>query len=292
MGSRTAIVRAALFEVLSEPLSLLLTLSALLLAIVAPVVHCHNFGEPARMACDAGLSALLTGGLALGIFAAVRAFRREEESGTLAMALVHPVSRASFFVSKCVGVWLGVGALMWTVFCAMVVMVRGALIGGGIAALNGDVPRVWGPSVALAVAIPLLSVLAGAAWNRFGHGRFVFSTQVLAIGLGTAALFYPWEWRLFPRLFVSAALLLLPAGVFTAAAAALAVRLRDRYAVSIAFGLLVLALPALGNYYPSVRVFNAGWTLRDALFAAGAAIPLVVGFALLGIHFLDRKDIG
>ena len=48
MGSRTAIVRAALFEVLSEPLSLLLTLSALLLAIVAPVVHCHNFGEPTR----------------------------------------------------------------------------------------------------------------------------------------------------------------------------------------------------------------------------------------------------
>ena len=292
MGPRTAVARAALFEVLSEPLSLLLTLSALLLAIVAPVVHCHNFGEPARLACDAGLSALLTGGLALGIFAAVRAFRREEESGTLAMALVHPISRASFFLAKCAGVWLGVGALMWIVFCAMVVMVRGAQIGGGIAALNGDVPRVWGPSVALAVSIALLPLLAGAALNRFGHGRFVFSTLVLAIGAGTAALAYPWEGRLFPLLLAAVAFLVLPFGVFTAAAAALAVRLKDRYAVSIAFGLLVLSLPALGNYYPSARVFDAGRSLREGLLAAGAAIPLVAGFALLGVHFLNRKDIG
>ncbi len=292
MGSRSAVIRATVLEVLSEPLSLLLTLSALVLAIIGPVLHCHNFGLPARMACEAGLSAQMIGGIALGIFAAVRAIRREEESGTLAMALAHPISRGSFFLSKCLGVSLGVSLLVGVIFCVTTTLVRGALIGADLAAVMGDVPRIWGPAVAEAVAIPLLGLLVGAAWNRFANGRFVFTSLRVMIILAVLSLGWPWEGRLWGSLLVSSAALLIPTLTFTLFAAAMACRFKDRGAIALAFGVLVVALPALGNYYPSTRVFRDGWAWGDILPLVGAALPLLAGSLLLGVHFMNRKDIG
>ncbi len=292
MGSRSAVIRATVLEVLSEPLSLLLTLSALVLAIIGPVLHCHNFGLPARMACEAGLSAQMIGGIALGVFAAVRAIRREEESGTLAMALAHPISRGSFFLSKCIGVSLGVSLLVGILFCVTVALVRGALIGADYAALRGDVPSIWGPAVAIAVAIPLLGLFAGAAWNRFANGRFVFTSLVTMIVLAVVSLEYPWEGRLFGNLLISSAALLIPTLVFTLFTAAMACRFKDRQAIALAFAVLIISLPALGNYYPSTRIFREGWAWGDIIPLVGAALPLLVGSAILGIHFMNRKDIG
>lgn len=292
MGSRTAVIRAALVEVLSEPLSLLLTLSALALMLVGAIMHCHNFGQPTRMACEAGLSAQLMGGILLGLFAAVRAFRREEESGTLAMTLAHPISRASFFISKCLGVLLGVALLVWTLFCATITLARAAYIGGLIAAAKGDIPRLWGPAVALVVAIILLPLFVGAVRSRFGNGRFVYTSLLTMIILSSAALLYPWEWNLFVPLTVSFVLLLIPTTLFTLIAASAAVRLKDRHAVALTLGLLIIALPLVGNYYPTAQVFRQGWTLKEALFAVSAAVPLICGFVLLGVHFMNRKDIG
>ncbi len=292
MGSRSAVIRATVLEVLSEPLSLLLTLSALVLAIIGPVLHCHNFGLPARMACEAGLSAEMIGGIALGIFAAVRAIRREEESGTLAMALAHPISRGSFFLSKCIGVGLGVTLLVGIIFCVTVALVRGAFIGAEYAAVRGDIARIWGPAVAIAVAIPLLGLLAGAFWNRFANGRFVFTSLVTMIILAALSLGFPWEWALFKGLLISSVALLVPTLTFMVIAAAAACRFKDRVALAIALGLLIIALPALGNYYPSSRVFRDGWAWGELLLIICAALPLLVGGALLGIHFMNRKDIG
>ena len=98
-----SIARATALEMASEPLALLLTLSAMALAVLAPIMHYHQFGEASRMARDAGLSALLVFGIAYAVFCTVKSVRREIDSGTLEMALAHPVSRAGFFLAKLTG---------------------------------------------------------------------------------------------------------------------------------------------------------------------------------------------
>ena len=52
-----AIAKTTALEILAEPLSLLVLTASLALAVFAPAFHYHQFGEPARMARDAGLSA-------------------------------------------------------------------------------------------------------------------------------------------------------------------------------------------------------------------------------------------
>ena len=56
MRRHLAIVRTTALEVCSEPLAFLLTLTALGCAAVLPALHFHQFGDPSRMARDAGLS--------------------------------------------------------------------------------------------------------------------------------------------------------------------------------------------------------------------------------------------
>ena len=94
------VIKATAIEILSSPLTLLLLLAALTLAVLAPAFHYHQFGEATRMARDAGFSAIFTCGTAVAVFCTIQAFRSEIESGTLQMALSHPISRASFFISK------------------------------------------------------------------------------------------------------------------------------------------------------------------------------------------------
>ena len=100
MRRHLAIVRTTALEVCSEPLAFLLTLTALGCAAILPSLHFHQFGDPSRMARDAGLSALLIVGLFYATFCTVKAYRREIESGTLQMALAASVSRAGFFLAK------------------------------------------------------------------------------------------------------------------------------------------------------------------------------------------------
>ena len=88
-----SILKATALEILSEPLSLLVLLAALAMTVFAPAFHYHQFGEATRMARDAGFSALFACGGVLAVFTTIRAFRREVETGTLEMALAHPVSR-------------------------------------------------------------------------------------------------------------------------------------------------------------------------------------------------------
>lgn len=293
MGPRSAVLRASFFEVLCEPLSLLLTLGALALMVVGAVFHCHNFGESARLVCELGLSAQMIGGIAIGVSAAARTFGREEASGTLAMTLAHPLSRGGFFLAKCAGVWAGAGLLMWTIYCLTVALARGGLAGHALAAHTGDVPRIWGPLVAVAVGAPLAALCWGAIWNRLTRGRFVCTALVALAALSSASLLLPWsDWRLAGELLASSVLLLFPTAVFIVLAAAATVRLGERAAVALALGVFVSTLPLLGNYYPSARVLREGFAWRDGLCAAFAALPLLAGLGALGVYFLDRKDIG
>ena len=139
MRRHLAILRTTALEVCSEPLTFLLTLTALGCAAILPALHFHQFGEPSRMARDAGLSALLIVGLAYSVFCTVKPYRREIESGTLQMALAASVSRPGFFLSKLAGVFLAYLVFAVTVTCVALTAVNGAELGGALAAKTGDV---------------------------------------------------------------------------------------------------------------------------------------------------------
>ena len=161
---------------LSDPLALLVLLAALVMAVMAPAFHYHQFGEATRMARDAGLSALFTCGTAFAVFTTIRAFRREVESGTLEMALAHPVSRTGFFLAKTFGAFMAYAVFLAIVVATSLVIVVGAAIGGEMAGRSGDVARLYGPCFAAGVAVIVLPLVVGAVLNRFARFRFGLSS--------------------------------------------------------------------------------------------------------------------
>ena len=150
---------------LSEPLSLLILLAALVIAVFAPAFHYHQFGEVTRMARDAGFSALLICGGAVAVFGTIRTFRREIESRTCEMALAHPVSRQSFFLMKGIGAFVAYLIFAAIVFCVSVTIVEGAAVGGQIAKAKGDLARLWGPCFMAGICVMVLPLVVGAALN-------------------------------------------------------------------------------------------------------------------------------
>ena len=292
--SSLAIIKATALEVLSEPLTLLVLLSALTLAVLAPAFHYHQFGDPTRMARDAGFSALLTGGILVAAFGAVRSFRREVESGTLEMALAHPVSRTGFFLSKVAGVALATLVFSLVVLGTAIVIFVGADIGGRIAQESGDVARLFGPCLATGVGTLVLPLVAGAVLNRFGRFRFVLSSMTIGLCLsltgavGWTVLTHGHALRLVP---VAVPIVLL-SGVFLSAAAAGAVRFKVPV-VAAALGFLFLAaVPAVGNYYLVDALARSGslpWSYVG--WTAAVTLPAFAAFLLLGVHFINGRDI-
>lgn len=276
---------------LSEPLSLLVFLFSLVLSVLAPAFHYHQFGEATRMARDAGISSLFLGGTAMAVFGTIRVFRREIESGTLDMALSHPVSRAGFFLAKVAGCLVAYAFFALTLGLVVVTMVNGAAIGGVLADRNGDIARIWGPSLAMGISAALVPLVAGAALNRFARCRFVFSAFAIAgvVALGGAAYRFDFAlaWRLVPVMVLASALSV----VMLAAAAAFAVRFRANAAAS-ASGLVVLALiPFVGNYYLPDALSKGGflpWSY--VLCGLAAALPAALGFLVAGVGWMNRVE--
>ena len=289
-----SIAHATALEILSEPLSLLVLLAALVLTVLAPAFHYHQFGEATRMARDAGLSSVFMGGLVIAVFGTIRAFRREVESGTMAMALAHPVSRTGFFLAKTLGAAVAYLAFSSVVFLTALVIVDGAAIGGVIAAKSGDIARLYGPNFAEGLGVIVLPLVVGAALNRFGNMRFVLSSFVVAFLLAVAfaahAVIRDAAWCV--RLLPVVALLVLFSSVLLSASAAFAVRLKANAAASAAGLVLVAFLPAVGNYYMAEALAKGGsvpWAYVGC--AALAALPAVLVFLLLGIHFINGRDV-
>lgn len=289
-----SIIKATALEILSEPLSLLVLLAALVLTVLAPAFHYHQFGEATRMARDAGLSSVFTGGLVIAVFGTIRAFRREVESGTMAMALAHPVSRTVFFLAKTLGAAVAYLAFSSVVFLAALVIVDGAAIGGAIAAKSGDIARLYGPNLAEGVGVIVLPLVIGAGLNRFGKVRFVLASFVLAflLAVAFAALSavrdVAWCFRLLPVV----TLIVLFTSVLLTVSAAFAVILKANAAASAAGLVLVAFLPAVGNYYMADALAKGGtvpWTYVGC--AALAVLPAILLFLLLGIHFINGRDV-
>ncbi len=288
-----AIVRATALEIASEPLAFLLTMSALALAVITPALHYHQFGEPSRMARDAGLSALLIGGLAYVIFCTVKAFRREIDSGTMQMALAHSVSRATFFTAKLTGILLASALFVVTVVCASLTVVNGAEIGGRLAVTCGEVRPIWGRSFACAVAVLVLPSLAAAFLNRFANCRWTLTATLLSAGLAVVGVFYRFDLSLTLRFLSVASMLTLPLIIFAAAAATFAVKWRENAALAATGILFVLSLPLLGDYYLA-DVLAKGGSLAWGHVALAVAMtaPLVAAFVCTGVALLEGRDVG
>ena len=273
---------------------MLVLLAALTIAVLAPAFHYHQFGEATRMARDAGLSALFVCGSVIAVFGTIRAFRREIESGTMQMALAHPVSRTVFFLSKTAGAFAAYLVFSFVVLCVLLTMVVGADIGGKIAEQTGDVARLWGPSLASGVGVMLVPLVGGAALNRFARCRFVLSAFVIAAlvaaGVATWATVRdaPLVFRMLPAVVTLSVLTL----VLLAAAAAFSVRLKANASSSATGVVLLLFLPAVGNYYLSDALSRGGTVAWSYVgLAALAAAPAVLLFLLLGVHLINGQDI-
>jgi len=244
--------------------------SALAMAALAPAFHYHQFGEPTRMARDAGVSALLAGGLAMVLTGAVKSFRRDIESGTAAVCLSHGVSRRAFFLAKFAGLLAAYGFFALTVAAVSTVVVNGAAIGGALARANGTMATVWGPSLVLALSALLLPLAIGAALNRFFGCRFVLTAQVAMLVLALAGVVYRFDPALCLGHLGQMVRTALPTVAYTAMAAAYACRFRLNVAGALTALTVALQLP-----------FMAGW----------AILPGTLAFLYLGVVLFDECDI-
>lgn len=294
MRRSLAIVKATALEILSEPLTLLILLSALVLTVVMPVFHYHQFGEATRMARDAGLSALFSCGVILAVFSTIRSFRREIETGTFEMALAHPLSRERFFYTKTLGAILALLVFVFILAGATITSVIGAEIGGRLAERTGDIARIWGPCVAAGLLTTVGSLVVGAALNRFARFRFVLSSVILMtiFSLSSAAIFsIGFDGSVWARLLPAILLLTFLEGLFVVIASVSAVRLKANAAATVTGLLLVCFLPFLGNYYCADRLANGGvipWSFVG--LAALALLPAFGGFFLCGARLSRGID--
>lgn len=292
MSRWRALIYATVLEILGEPFVLLVTLAALVLAVLAPAFHYHQFGEPSRMARDAGLSALILGGLALALFAPIKTYRREIETGTILTALALPVSRTTFFLAKFIGLALAYLTFVLTVTCTSLTIVNAAEIGGLLAMKTGGLARLWGPSFALAVVVLILPILLAAALNRFARFRFTLSANLIALVLAALGTLYHFNWTLAVRFLPVALLATLPAFILLAAASAFAIRLRANAAVSATALIAAALLPALGNYCLSDALTDGGAVpLIYTLAALTAALPALAALLLLGTTLIKGRDL-
>ena len=288
-----SITAATVLEMLSEPLSLLLLISALAIEVLAPVLHLHQFGEAVRTARDASFSALFICSTAFAVFATIRVFRREMESGTFEMAVAHAVSRGGFFLAKAAGAFIALSIFALTVFSTALVMHKGAAIGGEIAAATGRLVRVYGPCVAFGMGAIVLPPVAAAACNRFFRCRFVltaflFSALYSLCGGITASVI---SWGVTARLFPAMLLALCPIVAVLFSAAAFSMRFKANGAATAAALTLALILPAMDNYY-RVEALSRGGALEcaEVLLSILFALPAFAAFLLIGVHFSMGRE--
>lgn len=287
-----SIAKATALEILSEPLSFLLMLTAVTMTSLASVFHYHQFGEATRMARDAGLSFLFLAGTLTAIAGPLKSFRREIETGTIQMALVHPLSRTTFFLAKCLGAAAAYFVFALIVAANTLIIVRGAEIGGSMAERTGDIARLWRPSFALSMATAVVPLVAAAALDRFARWRFVPTAFVLATVISLGGTVYRFNGALLARLAPVLVLATFPAILFLVISSALAVKFKANAAMSIIAVLFIAFVPAVGNYYLPDALSKGGclsWSY--VALAALALLPAIVAALFVGIRFIRNQDI-
>lgn len=276
-----AIIKATALSIISEPLSLLLLLTALLVSTLAPAFHYHQFGDPTRMAKDAGVSSLVVFALIFAATGAIKTFRREIESGTAALALSHAVSRRGFFVAKALGVMGALSLFVLAVSANSVAIVNGASIGGKLAASNGDIARLYGPSFLIAVGVFLLPSISAAILNRFARFRFCLTAFLLMVLFSCGSTMFRFDSKLTSEIFSLDLLSATPSFIIAAAASAYASRFRVNVASLLTMVTIGLMCPIMINYTRAT----------SPLMSSIAAISLIGFFLIVGAEAFKERDL-
>lgn len=286
-----AIIKATALEILSEPLVFLVMIAAMSLAVLAPALHYHEFGDPSKMARDAGVSAILVGGLIVAAFGAVKTMRREVETQTALTALSLPVSRRMFFLAKTAGVFFAYLVFVVTVGSVSIAAVRGAVIGGEIAAREHSVARMFGPILAFALAAIVIPFVYGAVMNHSFRRRFTLHAGLCAGVLSLVAMSFRFDLGLFLKTLEVYSLVAIPALIMLAASAAFSIRFRYNTAMSLALLVFALFLPALGSYCVT-DVVSAGEPVpaKYLLAAFVAVLPPVAALLYLGTKLFENAE--
>lgn len=114
------ISRFAALETLGHPGTLLLTLASAAGILVLPLFQFQRFSEDGRLARDCGLATTLFFGLILVAGAACR-LTNALRDGTAAVALVKPISRATWFSAQVVGTLFAVALFLLTQGAAVLI---------------------------------------------------------------------------------------------------------------------------------------------------------------------------
>ncbi len=169
-------------DIIRQPIILLLTVTALGLTSLLPVVSVFMFGEEARLVRDGAFAFQFGMGLLLAGCAASVALYREISRGTVATVLCKPVSRTLFFLSKYGGILLVLAMFSVLSMLTTLLSVRLPLPG-----LQTD----WRVGALLYAVIPAAFALAGvmnfARQRPFVSGAFLFLLPCLVAALLAAA---------------------------------------------------------------------------------------------------------
>lgn len=276
-----AIIKATALSIISEPLSLLLLISGLVVSTLAPAFHYHQFGDPTRMAKDAGVSAIIIFGFVFASAGAIKSFRREIESGTAALALSHAVSRTGFFVAKSIGIMLALALFVVGLIANSITIVNGAFIGGKMAAHSGDVARLYGPSFLLGIALILFPAIFAAFLNRFARFRFCLTAFIFTIIASLGTLVFRFDSALVKEVVALDVLSACPAFIVASAASAFAARFRFNVASLLTVLTIMLLCPIMINYTQA----------SSPLTALIAAMTIMLAFLIGGAEAFKERDL-
>lgn len=288
----SSLIKTTLIEVAQNPLALLLTLSAAVLCVLSPALHYHQFGEPSRMARDAGFSAILIFGLLHGVFSTVKIMRDEIESGTMQMALSHSISRAEFYLGKLSGIIIGNALFVVTIAALTLVAVNGADIAAAVSHESGTLRRISGAHLVAALSVSVVSPVIAAILNRFFRFRFVLSATMLCLAIAIGAFLFLGSWRVLARFLPAFIMVSSPLAIFIALAGLLSVANKGNIALSWCGAIFLFSLPALGNYQVSSELAYGGTVgLKYFMMAEVGAAIFTALFVYLGILLIRKVDI-
>lgn len=104
----TTIAGLTALEAVRQPITLLLTTTAVAGVALLPLVLSHTLGESEKVVRDSALALQFFFGLVIGAYVSCAAITHEIRRGTVSAILSKPVERPSFFLAK----YLGVSAVM------------------------------------------------------------------------------------------------------------------------------------------------------------------------------------
>lgn len=164
-----AVAAATRREMARQPLTLLLTTTAVVGCALMPLLTTHTLDEGEKIVADSVLALHLLLGVWLAGTSACHSFTSELRRGTAATVLSKPVGRATFFLGKFVG--LAAGMLMFSLTAAPATIMAARVV---------SVPFFWdwGVELPLLLSVPVAWMLA-AAWNFFTRRPFVADAGVL-----------------------------------------------------------------------------------------------------------------